>query len=247
MTASKFSTLLYAVEGPIARITLNRPEVLNAYNTAMRDDLTEALSAVRDDSDIRVLLLSGAGRAFCAGADLTEFGAAPSPPAARHLRFARDPWSLLEELPVPSLAALHGYAIGSGLEMALLCDLRIAAEDVELAMPEVRWGLMPAAGGTQSLSRTCLTGRALELAVPGRHIGAHEALRFGLVSRVVPADELATSVDEIADDLAGLDPTAVRAVRRAVREGQDLSLSAGLQLEARLANSLGSSRGEGVA
>ena len=221
MRPTKFSTLIYTVEGPIARIMLNRPEVLNAYNTAMRDDLTEALSAVRDDADLRVLVLTGAGRAFCAGADLTEFGTAPSPTAARHLRFARDPWSLLEELPVPSVAALHGYAFGSVLEMALFCDLRIAAEDVELAMPEVRWGLIPAAGGTQTLPRTCLTGTGARAHASGRRIGAAEALRCGLVSRVVPADELNAQVDLLADELARLDPKAVRAVRRAVREGQD--------------------------
>jgi enoyl-CoA hydratase/carnithine racemase len=234
-----FSTLIYAVEGAIARITLNRPEVLNAYNTAMHDELTEALSAVRDDSELRVLVLNGVGRAFCAGADLTEFGTAPSPTTARHIRFARDPWSLLEDLPVPSIAALHGYAFGSGLEMALLCDLRVAADDAELALPEVRWGLIPAAGGTQTLPRTALPGRALELALTGRRLSAHEAMQYGLVSRVVPSGELSAYVARMADELARLDPRAVRAVRRAVREGQDLPLVDGVLLESRLADSLG--------
>lgn len=233
-----FSTLVYEVDGPVARITLNRPEVLNAYNTAMRDELTEALSAVRDDSDLRVLVLGGAGRAFCAGADLTEFGTAPSPIAARQLRFARDPWNLLEDLPVPSIAALHGYAFGSGLEMALLCDLRVAAEGTELAMPEVRWGLMPAAGGTQTLPRMCRMGRALELVLTGRRIGATEALRYGLVSHVVPTDQLDTAVSQLAGELTTLDVSVVRAARRAVREGLDLPLAEGLHLESRLADSL---------
>lgn len=238
MTGPPFSTLVYEVDGPVARITLNRPEVLNAYNTAMRDELTEALSAVHDDSDLQLLVLGGAGRAFCAGADLTEFGTAPSPTAARQLRFARDPWSLLEDLPVPSIAALHGYTFGSGLEMALFCDLRVAAEDTELAIPEVRWGLMPAAGGTQTLPRTCLVGRALELALTGRRIGAREALRYGLVSRVVPTDELDADVAQLARELTTVDVRAVRAARRAVREGLDLPLAEGLHLESRFAGSL---------
>jgi len=239
MTAgARFETLIFELDGPIARITLNRPAVLNAYNVAMRDELTEALSAVRDDSDVRVLVLAGAGRAFCAGADLSEFGTAPSPTAARRLRFARDLWKLLESLPVPSLAALHGYCFGSGLEMALFCDLRLAADDVELAMPEVRWGLMPAAGGTQTLPRTSGVGAALDLTLTGRRMSADEALMRRLVSRVVPAPELSATVERLATDLATADARAVRSIRRAVREGLDMPLSHALGLEARLAEQL---------
>jgi enoyl-CoA hydratase/carnithine racemase len=233
-----FSTIIFTVDGPIARITLNRPETLNAYNTSMRDELTEALAAVHDDSDLHVLVLDGAGRAFCAGADLTEFGTSPSPTAARELRFARDPWALLETLPVPSIAALHGFTFGSGLEMALFCDLRVAADDVEIAMPEVGWGLMPAAGGSQTLPRTCGLTRALELTLTGRRIRADEARAFGLVFQVVPAAELRVAVDWMARELAGLDPNGVRMARRAVREGLDLPLSEAIQLESRLAKSL---------
>ena len=239
-----FSTIIFTVDGPIARITLNRPETLNAYNVAMRDELTEALSAVHDDPDLRVLVLAGAGRAFCAGADLTEFGTAPSPTAARALRFARDPWALLQTLPVPSIAALHGFTFGSGLEMALFCDLRVAADDVELAMPEVGWGLMPAAGGTQTLPRSCGLSRTLELTLTGRRIRADEAMRLGLVSQVVPVAELEVAVDRAADELVGLDPSAVRLARRAVREGLDLPLSEAIHFESRLAESLRAPRAE---
>jgi enoyl-CoA hydratase/carnithine racemase len=235
---SPFSTVIYEVEGSVARITLNRPNALNAYNTAMRDDLTEVLSALRDDPDVRVLVLGGAGRAFCAGADLTEFGTAPSPLVARSVRFARDPWNLLENLPVPSIAALQGYAFGSGLELALFCDLRVAAEDVELALPEVRWGLMAAAGGTQTLPRTCGVSRALELALCGRRIGASEAFDYRLVSQVVPAEQLSATVDRLAEEIAALDPRAVQVARRAVREGADLPIGDALRLEQRLADSL---------
>ncbi len=233
-----FSTLIYEVDAGIARVTLNRPAVLNAYNTAMRDELSEVLSAVRDDLDIRVLTLAGAGRAFCAGADLTEFGTAPSPTAARRLRFARDVWAQMDELPVPSIAALHGFVFGSGLEMALLCDIRIAAETAELAMPEPQWGLMPAAGGTQTLARACGSSAALDLLLTGRRIGAPEAQRRGIVARVVPEAELQATTDALARQLASLEPGTVKCVRRAVRAGMDLPLAQALELEARLAAAL---------
>src|SRR5205807_10412247 len=133
-------------------------------------------------SEVRVVVLRGAGRAFCAGADLTEFGTAPSPTAARRIRFARDVWSLLGHLAVPSIAALHGYVFGSGLEMALFCDLRIAAEGTEFAMPEVQRGLIPAAGGTQTLPRAVGVGPALDLLLTGRRFDAAEASRLGIIS-----------------------------------------------------------------
>jgi enoyl-CoA hydratase/carnithine racemase len=240
-----FATLCYDtlddVEGAVC-ITLNRPEVLNAYNLRMRDELFEVLQAVRDTPDVRVLVLRGAGRAFCAGADLTEFGTAPSPTAARRVRFARDVWALLGELPVPKIAALHGYAFGSGLEMALFCDLRVAADTTQLALPEVQLGMIPAAGGTQTLPRVAGLGAALDLLLTGRRVDAAEALRLGLVTRVVPAERLDGEVRSLATRIATLDPRAVQAVCRAVREGADIPLDQGLRLEARLAASLRQTR-----
>jgi enoyl-CoA hydratase/carnithine racemase len=233
-----FSTIAFETSDDIAWVTLNRPHVLNAFNVQMRDDLTEVLTAIRDDDEIRALVLRGAGRAFCAGADLTEFGTAPSPTAARRIRFARDVWGLLGDLEVPSVAALHGFVFGSGLEMALFCDLRIAAAETEFAMPEVQRGLIPAAGGTQTLPRVGGLGVALDLMLTGRRIDAHEALRLGIVSEVVPGATLADRTQELARELASLPTSAARAVRRAVREGMDLSLEEGLRLEARLAASL---------
>lgn len=237
-----FDTVLYDKRDAVALVTLNRPQVLNSYNMKMRDELHEVLSAVRDDPDVRVMVLRGAGRAFCAGADLTEFGTAPSPTAARRIRFARDVWALLDGLDVPTIAALHGFALGSGLEMALFCDLRVAAEGTQLGLPEARLGMIPAAGGTQTLPRACGLGRSLDLLLTGRRIDAAEALRIGLVSRVVPPERLDEEVDAVARDLAALDRRAVRAVRRAVRQGADLPLEQGLRLEARLATGLRSGR-----
>ncbi|MCC7368541.1 MAG: enoyl-CoA hydratase/isomerase family protein [Chloroflexi bacterium] len=230
-----YDTISFDVRDHVAWITLNRPSVLNVYNVQMRDELFEVLSAVRDDDDIRVLVLHGAGRAFCAGADLTEFGTAPSPTAARRIRFSRDNWALLEEIRIPTIAALHGFALGSGLEIALFCDLRLAAEGTQLGLPETRLGMIPAAGATQTLPRACGTAVALDLMLTGRRVDAAEALRLGLVTRVVPADRLLAEAAALALDLASRDPDAVSAVRRAIREGRDLPLAQGLRLEQGLA------------
>jgi enoyl-CoA hydratase len=236
--AGGFETIDYAIRDGVAWVTLNRPAVLNAYNIRMRDELYEVLSAVRDDAAVRALVLRGAGRAFCAGADLTEFGTAPSPTIARSIRFARDVWALLDGLEVPSVAAIHGACFGSGLEMALSCDLRLAAEDAGLALPEVGLGLIPAAGGTQTLPRAIRLGAALEMLLTGARLDAAEALRLGLVSRVVAGDRLAAEAEALAVRLAALDGRATRALRRAVREGANLPLADGLRLEARLAAAL---------
>lgn len=233
-----FETVLYEKRDSAAWVTLNRPDVLNAYNLRMRDELYEVFSAVRDDREVRALVLRGAGQAFCAGADLTEFGTAPSPTAARRIRFARDVWFVLIGLEVPSVAALHGYVFGSGLEMALSCDLRVAAKGTQFSMPEVRLGMIPAAGGTQTLPRTAGQGPALELLLTGRRFDADQALRSRIVSRVVPQERLAAETESMATELAALDQRAVRAARRAVREGADLPFEQGLRLEWRLASAL---------
>lgn len=235
---SAFETVVYEMHDGTAWITLNRPAVLNAYNIRMRDELYEVLTAVRDDPTVRVLVLRGAGRAFCAGADLTEFGTAPSPTIGRRVRFARDVWAVLDGLAVPSVAALHGFVFGSGLEMALFCDLRLAAEGTVFGMPEVRLGMVPAAGGTQTVPRAARLGGALDVLLTGRRFDAAEAARLGLVTRVVPAERLAAETAALAAELAALEPRAVRAIRRAVREGADLPLAAGLRLEACLAAAL---------
>jgi enoyl-CoA hydratase/carnithine racemase len=204
----------------------------------MRDELSQVLSAIRDDPDVRVMTLAGGGRAFCAGADLTEFGTAPSPTAALRIRFARDVWAQLHELPVPSVAALHGFVLGSGLEMALFCDIRIAAESAVLGMPEAHLGLMPAAGGTQMLPRIAGEGAALDLLLTGRKIGAAEARRLGIVAEVVAAGQLTAKCNAMARDLAQLEQKAVQNIKRAVREGIDLPLPQALELEGRLAMAL---------
>ena len=219
----------------MARISLDRPSVLNAYNIQMRDDFSEALAAVVDDPDVRALLITGEGRGFCAGADLTEFGSAPSQVIARQVRWQRDVWGQMINLDKPIVAAVHGYCIGSGLEIALLCDVRVAAEDAVFAMPEVRLGMIPAAGGTQALPRSVGPSRALDLLLTGRRFSAQEALSMGLVTRLSPPERLAGAARQAAIELAQAPQRAVSALKRALREGADMPLDDALKLEARLA------------
>ncbi len=227
--------MLYSKSGAVAHIVLNRPRVMNAYNVQMRDELFFTLEAVRDDPDVRVAVISGAGeRAFCAGADLTEFGTAPSQIIARQVRWERDIWGLFLALRKPLVAAMRGYVIGSGVEIACLCDIRIAADDAQFALPEVALGMIPAAGGTQTLRRVVGASRALEMVLSNRRVGAEEARRIGLAHTVVPADALMNEADEVAHCLAALNPTALALAKRAILEGMDMPLVAGLELERRL-------------
>ena len=219
----------------MARISLDRPSVLNAYNIQMRDDFSEALAAAGDDPDVRAVLIAGEGRGFCAGADLTEFGSAPSQVVAREVRWQRDVWGQLVNSDKPKVAAVHGYCIGSGLEIAMLCDVRLAAEETVFAMPEVRLGMIPAAGGTQTLPRTAGASRVLDLLLTGRRFPTAEALAMGLITRVSPLDRLAEDAWEIAAGLAEIPAKTVSLLKRALREGADLSLSKGLEMETRLA------------
>jgi enoyl-CoA hydratase len=222
-----FETILYEKHGHIAHVTLNRPRVLNIYNVRMRDELYETLSAVKADADVHVVILRGAGdKAFCAGADLSEFLSAPAPAEARHIRWQRDVWGLFLSLPQPVIAALHGYVFGSGIEMAMCCDIRIAAEDCVFGLPEVALGIIPAAGATQTMPRAIGPGRALDLLLTGRRIGAQEALEMNLVNRVVPRSNLLTEAEGLAEKIAGFDQKAVRAIKQAVSRGLDLPVGA---------------------
>ena len=223
-------------DGAVVWLTLDRPERLNALNLAMRDELWTALCLHRDDPTVRVAVIRGAGdRAFSAGADITEFGTAPSLVAAREARRDRDVWGLMASLPIPLVAAIHGYAFGAGLELSLYCDLRVASEDARFALPEVSLGYIPSAGGTQTLPRHIARSDALAMATTGEPIGADEAFANGLVHAVVPRSALEATARAWADRLARQPAAALRATKRAVIEGLDLPLAEGLALERRLA------------
>ena len=185
----------------VATITLNRPEHLNAINLGMRDLLWEYLQACRDHPDVRAVCFRGEGRAFSAGADISEFGTAPSLWESRRARHERDVWGLLLSLPVPLVARLHGYCFGAGLELPLCCDVRVAAEGARFALPEVTLGYIPSAGGTQTLPRTIPPGAAADLILTGEPVGTEEALRWGLVSAVVPEEELDGAVEAAIEAL----------------------------------------------
>ena len=242
---SGFETLIYEKRDGIAYITLNRAQALNVYNIQMRNDLYQVLCAIRDDSEVTVAIFKGAGeKAFCAGADLSEFLTAPSPVVARQVRFGRDVWGLFLSIPQPLIAAVHGYVLGSGIEIALCCDIRIASEDARFALPEVGLGIIPAAGGTQTLPRTVGRAMALEMLFTNRWISAEEAYKVRLVNGVVPRDRLFQSAEEMARKIASYDPTAVRYARQAVVRGLDLTLAEGLDLEKRLASQLAAAPGQ---
>lgn len=236
---SQFQTIVYEKKAGIARITLNRPQVLNSYNVQMRDELYQVLGAIKDDSEVKVAMLCGAGeRAFCAGADLSEFLTAPSPVIARQVRWERDVWGLFLSLPQPIIAALHGFVLGSGIEMALCCDIRIASDDAQFGLPEMSLGLIPAAGATQTLPRIVGRAASLEMLLASRWLKAQEAFDLGLISRVVSRPHLMAVVEELAQKLAGYDQRVLRAAKEAVLRGLDLSLEEGLELERRLAGRL---------
>jgi enoyl-CoA hydratase/carnithine racemase len=220
----------------VAVITLNRPDVLNAVNIEMRDALWDALQAVRDDPDVHVALFRGAGdRAFSAGADISEFGTAPSFVEARRARHERDVWGLMLSITNPLVAAVHGFAFGAGCEMALCCDIRIASDDAQFALPEVKLGYIPSAGGTQLLPRTVPRGVARELILTGDPIDASRALSIGLVTRVVARAKLSDEAMALARKLAAQPQAALRAAKEAMLHGADLPLDAALRLESMIA------------
>src|SRR5487761_2294783 len=194
----------------LATITLARPERLNAINLEMRYLLWTYLQACRDTPDVRVILFRGEGRCFSAGADITELGPAPSIVAARRARHERDLWGTLLAHRCRTIAAMHGYCFGAGLELPLCCDVRVAAESATFALPEVTLGYIPSAGGTQTLPRTIPPGVAAHMILTGEAIDAAAAQRWGLVSRVAPEPTFAAAVEEEAAHLLALQASAPR-------------------------------------
>jgi enoyl-CoA hydratase/carnithine racemase len=214
---SSTDPVIFDIDGRgVATIALNRPERLNAMNMAVRDLLWTYLEACRDTPDVRVIVFRGEGACFSAGADIAEFGTAPSIVEARRARHERDVWGLLLEHRCVTIARMHGYCYGAGLELPLCCDLRIAAEGATFALPEVTLGYIPSAGGTQTLPRTVAPGVAAHMVLSGEPIDADAALRWRLVHEVVPEARLGAAVEAaIARVLAGGEE-AVKAHRHAM-------------------------------
>lgn len=227
---------LHFADDGVATVTLARPEKLNVVDVATRDELIGAFTAVRDAPDARVLLLRAEGPHFSAGADLSEFGNAGNVFEARRIRWDRDPWMHLWYLPQPSVVALHGYALGAGLEMALLCDLRLAAAGTRVGLPETTLGMLPAAAGTQSLGRLLGAPAATAHVMLGETIDAEEAAKRGVVHRVVEDGTVDAEALDVARQLSALDPGLARAAKRALRAAADLPIADGLAAEAHLAH-----------
>ena len=234
--SSEFETVNYVKEGPVGEIILNRPKSLNAFNIQMRDELYQILEAVRDDPEIRAIVLRGEGeRAFCTGADLKEFDTAPSRVIAREVRWERDVWGLFIAMDKPIIAALHGFVIGSGLEMAMLCDLRICTEDTSFSMPEAALGMLPAAGGTQSLPRAVGRAHAVGMLLKKERVDAKTGHQIGLIHRVVSKESLRTEALAMADVLAKHPPKVVGALKASIRRGLNMPLARAMELELNLA------------
>ena len=236
---TNFEVIIYEKQDGVGYVTLNRPHALNAYNLRMRDELYQVLEAIQIDDDIRVVIFKGAGeKAFCAGADLTEFLTAPSPVIARQVRWERDNWGLFLSINKPIIAALHGYVLGDGIEIAMCCDIRVASEDAQFGAPEVGLGIIPAAGGSQTIPRVIGRAPALDMLLTSRWVKADEALRLKLVNRVVARDDLLPTVEKLAHKIMSYNPMVINCVKQAVTRGLDLSLAQGLELENNLGTRL---------
>ncbi|HET9488405.1 MAG TPA: enoyl-CoA hydratase-related protein [Methylomirabilota bacterium] len=231
--------LRYEAADGVATVTLNRPDVLNAMNQGMREALTRRFTALATDDEVRVIVVTGAGeRAFSVGADVREFVAPQTPVRFRDQRRLVDFRRVMDRCPQPIIAAIRGYALGGGLELALACDIRVAGDDAQLGLTEINLAIIPGGGGTQRLPRLLGRGKALELILTGARIDAAEARRLGLVERVVPAAEVRQQATALARELAGKAPVALRYAKEAVVKGLELPLADGLRLESDLSTLL---------
>jgi enoyl-CoA hydratase/carnithine racemase len=230
-----YENLLYEVKDRIARITVNRPNVLNALNRTTIEELGASLDAAHQDASVRVVILTGTGeKAFVAGADINELAKRTPIDAPDFARFGQTVLHKLETLGKPSIAAINGFALGGGCELALACTLRIASKNAKLGQPEGKLGILPGYGGTQRLPRLCGKGVAHEMILTGEMISADEALRVGLVNRVVEQAELLSTAEAMAMKIIANAPIAVRYAMEAVERGVEMPQEEGLYLEAAL-------------
>ncbi len=225
----------YELRAPLAVVTLDRPKVLNALNQQSMNELEQVFLEIRENAEVRAVLLTGAGeKAFAAGADIREFAALSPLEGEKLAARGQRIFSLIESCGKPVIACINGFALGGGCELALACTLRIAATTAKLGQPEVKIGIIPGYGGTQRLPRLIGKGAALKMILTGEVISAVDALRLGLVDEVVEPEHLMARGEEIAQTIAGMAPLAIRESIRAVNSGYDLPLASGLELEASL-------------
>ena len=235
MSLDNLQNLLLERDGAVATVTVNRPKVLNALNSQTLDELRRVMLALRHEADTRVVIVTGAGeKSFVAGADINELSVQTPISGREHAKTGQHVLDLIENLGKPVIAAINGYALGGGCELAMACTIRIAADTAKLGQPEITLGIIPGYAGTQRLARLVGRGRALELLLTGDQITAAEAHRLGLVNRVVAAADLMTETRKLAAALAGRAPVAVRLIIDAVNKGLDMPLPDAQVFEATL-------------
>lgn len=226
-----YETILVEIEDGIAMLTLNRPAVLNALNDQVFSELAEAAAKIANDPSVRVMIITGGEKVFAAGADIGQMASATAVELTISDRPSHRALQIIENMPQPVIAAIAGYALGGGCELTLVADVRIAADNAQFGLPEIKLGILPGAGGTQRLPRLIGAGRAKELIFSGEFIKAEEALRIGLVNKVVPADLLFSEAKKMAKRFADRGAVALRMAKSSVNEGLRMDLEAGLQYE----------------
>jgi enoyl-CoA hydratase/carnithine racemase len=230
-----YENIFLEKKNPIAYVTLNRPKVLNALNMATMEELRSAFHDIKNDADIRVAILTGAGeKAFVAGADISELAKQDAVSGKAYAQRGQSVLNLIENLGKPVIACINGFALGGGCELALACTLRLASDNAKLGQPEVKLGLLPGYGGTQRLPRLVGKGLAMQMVLAGEMITAQEAHRIGLVNEVTAATELIPRAEAIAAKIIANAPLAVQYAMEAVNKGMEMTLAEGLYLEATL-------------
>jgi enoyl-CoA hydratase len=227
-----YETILYEVEGQVATLTINRPKALNALSPQVLEEVSQAVDEAAADKTVRVMILTGAGKAFVAGADIAVMSTMSPLDARRFARKGQEVLFKLERLEKPVIAAVNGFALGGGCEISMACDFIWASEKAKFGQPEINLGVMPGFGGTQRLSRLVGKNWAKELCLTGAMISADQAKDIGLVNRVFPAEEFMAEVTKMAQEMAGKGRVALRGIKNLIDEGYDLPLERALSMEA---------------
>jgi len=228
-----YETLVVGKEGPLGLITLNRPDALNALNTKMVNELIAVLGDFEKDDSIRCIVLAGSEKAFSAGADIKEMAEMTAVQMTMTGHFF-PLWDKVGRYSKPIVAALSGFVLGGGLELAMSCDILVASETIQLGQPEIDIGVIPGGGGTQRLTRAVGKYKAMEMVLTGKRIGAEEAKTLGLVSKVVPKEAYLTEAKKVATEISGKSPVAIRLAKMAVNKAFEMGLSQGLDFEREL-------------
>ena len=229
--STKLENVKLELEDHILVVTMNRPKALNALNNQTLDELQEVTKMIAEDDDIYGVIITGEGRGFVAGADIVQMKPYKSEEGRTYAGYAQDTFNKIEALDKPVIAAVNGFALGGGCELALSCDIRIASEKAVFGQPEVTLGIMPCFGGTQRLPRLIGAGLATEMIYTGRQVKAEEAKQFGLVNKVVSAEELIDTAKAMMKDILKVSPIGIKYAKIAINKGADMDLKNGLELE----------------